>query len=435
MIFEFRSFATVSAWSPLLMSIRFSSNAALTAAAFSGSSPSRPAGRASAGQKLQKTAGYRRRVHSGAHWSLCTASGRGGVSLFAAAERHAAQGNVAVVEAGAQHAAFSTSNFSPARCILATVVAKSSQKASLAQSTQPTMARTAAVRRASRNSASPSPRSPSPRSPSPSSSPARKPAPKKLAAALEARARAAATAALPSALVALVALLLILAAVAASTLAQGRPLAARPERHGQLLVHAAGAPTSAAQRRGGGGLAAERGDDGAAGARAAPLPLADASSCKDCIALTAEELAEYDGRPIGDDADGERRPLFLAVLGRIYDVRRGRPSTGLGARTTSSWAATRAAPSARAAWTTCLIPSLDGLSDAQRAEAYKWAELYEHHDKYKLVGSLRVAAPVEGEADYTAEDLEQWEREEVDAALEAEGRKAWRKFRPEKIAG
>ena len=39
---------------------------------------------------------------------------RGGVSLFAAAERHAAQGNVAVVEAGAQHAAFSTSNFGPA---------------------------------------------------------------------------------------------------------------------------------------------------------------------------------------------------------------------------------------------------------------------------------------------------------------------------------
>ena len=30
--------------------------------------------------------------------------------------------------------------------------------------------------------------------------------------------------------------------------------------------------------------------------REAPLPLADASSCKDCIALTAEELAEYDRR-------------------------------------------------------------------------------------------------------------------------------------------
>ena len=83
----------------------------------------------------------------------------------------------------------------------------------------------------------------------------------------------------------------------------------------------------------------------------------------------------------------------------------------------------------------CLISSLHGLTETQTREADRWVELYEHHDKYKLVGSLRVAAPVEGEADYTAEDLEQWEREEVDAALEAEGRKAWRKFRPEKIAG
>ena len=238
------------------------------------------------------------------------------------------------------------------------------------------------------------------------------------------------------ALVALVALCLSLAAVAASTLAQGRPLTPRSlsatVNFGFMRLARDLSRAKARRRR----FSQPNAVMTVLLGREAPLPLADASSCKDCISLTAEELAEYDGRPIDDDADGERRPLFLAVLGRIYDVSAGKAFYGPG-RTYHKLVGRDAS---RAFCTgclddACLIPSLDGLSDAQRAEAYKWAELYEHHDKYKLVGSLRVAAPVEGEADYTAEDLEQWEREEVDAALEAEGRKAWRKFRPEKIAG
>ena len=249
----------------------------------------------------------------------------------------------------------------------------------------------------------------------------RKPAPKKGAAPPKPAPRGRRGCAATCALVALVALLLILAAVAASTLALGRPLTPRglgaTINFGFMRLARDLSRAKARRRR----FSQPNAVMTVLLGREAPLPLADASSCKDCIALTAEELAEYDGRPIGDDADGERRPLFLAVLGRITDVSAGKAFYGPG-RTYHKLVGRDAS---RAFCTgclddACLIPSLDGLSDAQRAEAYKWAELYEHHDKYKLVGSLRVAAPVEGEADYTAEDLEQWEREEVDAALEAE---------------
>ena len=38
----------------------------------------------------------------------------------------------------------------------------------------------------------------------------------------------------------------------------------------------------------------------------------------------------------------------------------------------------------------CLISSLHGLTETQTREADRWVELYEHHDKYQLVGVLRV---------------------------------------------
>ena len=51
-------------------------------------------------------------------------------------------------------------------------------------------------------------------------------------------------------------------------------------------------------------------------AREEPLPLADAAEVG--IALTAEELAEFDGRFLPDST--ERSPLYLGIKGRIYDV-------------------------------------------------------------------------------------------------------------------
>jgi len=60
----------------------------------------------------------------------------------------------------------------------------------------------------------------------------------------------------------------------------------------------------------------------------------------------------------------------------------------------------------------CLISSLKGLSDAERSELDKWVELYEHHDKYKLVGRLRPDAPEATAATAAAEMGEEMTEEE-----------------------
>lgn len=119
-----------------------------------------------------------------------------------------------------------------------------------------------------------------------------------------------------------------------------------------------------------------------------PLPLGDPDNCAGCIALTREELADYDGRQLADS--GEAAPLFLSILGRIYDVSGGRAFYGPG----KSYYKLVGKDASRAFCTgclepACLISSLEGLSPEQRREADKWVELYEWHDKYKLVGRLR----------------------------------------------
>ena len=107
------------------------------------------------------------------------------------------------------------------------------------------------------------------------------------------------------------------------------------------------------------------------------LPLGDPDAG---IALTAEELAEFDGRLLPGNVD--RAPLFLAILGRIYDVTAGHSFYGPG----KSYHKLVGRDASRAFCTgcledDCLISSLDGLSPSQLREADKWIELYEHHDK------------------------------------------------------
>jgi len=117
-----------------------------------------------------------------------------------------------------------------------------------------------------------------------------------------------------------------------------------------------------------------------------PLPLGDADAG---IALTVEELAEFDGRPLDDS--GERAPLYLAIRGRIYDVTAGAAFYGPG----RSYHKLVGHDATRAFCTGCLEPdclisSTQGLSESQQREADRWIELYEHHDKYKLVGRIRT---------------------------------------------
>jgi predicted heme/steroid binding protein len=103
--------------------------------------------------------------------------------------------------------------------------------------------------------------------------------------------------------------------------------------------------------------------------------------------MTAEELSEMNGE------DG--KPLYLAIRSRIYDVSKGESFYGKGrsyhhfvARDASRAFATNCKQPA------CLVPSLLGLSQADRKEIDRWVELYEFHDKYTYVGKLVQNDPV-----------------------------------------
>merc|ERR1712125_149899 len=153
-----------------------------------------------------------------------------------------------------------------------------------------------------------------------------------------------------------------------------------------------------------------------------PLPLGDADAG---IALTLEELAEYDGREL--PGTNGHSPLFLAVTGRIYDVTAGAAFYGpgrpyhklVGKDATRAFCTGCLEPE-------CLISSVKGLTDSQQMEAQRWVELYEHHDKYKLVGRLRVPASFDSEDE---QELAETSAEEVEHALEAESRKAHKPFK------
>lgn len=161
--------------------------------------------------------------------------------------------------------------------------------------------------------------------------------------------------------------------------------------------------------------------------REEPLPLGDASAG---LSLMAEELAEFDGRLLPDSSD--RAPLLLAVRGRIYDVTAGAAFYGPG----RSYHKLVGKDATRAFCTGCLEPdcliaSTTGLSESQLKEAARWIELYEHHDKYKLVGQVREPPPPENADDAAAEAeaAAAWDLELVARAQAAEGSRKFRPFR------
>jgi predicted heme/steroid binding protein len=148
-----------------------------------------------------------------------------------------------------------------------------------------------------------------------------------------------------------------------------------------------------------------------------PLPLGDPDGCVGCIALTRDELADYDGRQLADS--GEAAPLLLSILGRIYDVSGGKAFYGPG----KAYHKLVGKDASRAFCTgclepACLISSLQGLSPEQRREADKWVELYEWHDKYKLVGRLRVDPLAPEEEEFLLSE-----------AQEVEARRSYKPFR------
>ena len=163
-----------------------------------------------------------------------------------------------------------------------------------------------------------------------------------------------------------------------------------------------------------------------------PLPLGDASAG---LSLTVEELAEFDGRPLSD-RPGETAALLLSVKGRIYDVTAGAAHYGPG----RSYHKLVGKDATRAFCTgclepACLIANTEGLKPEQVREGDRWIEMYEHHDKYKLVGQLREPSPDgagSGGADADAElaAAAAWERERLQAAEASERSKKHKPFRP-----
>ena len=96
-----------------------------------------------------------------------------------------------------------------------------------------------------------------------------------------------------------------------------------------------------------------------------PLPLGDADAG---IRITAEELAEFDGRELETHGEGDatHAPLYIAVMGRIYDVSGGKRFYGRG----NSYHKLVGKDPTRAFCTgclepDCLIPWTDGLRDNQ----------------------------------------------------------------------
>ena len=174
-----------------------------------------------------------------------------------------------------------------------------------------------------------------------------------------------------------------------------------------------------------------------------PLPLGDPDSCIGCISFTRDELADFDGRPL---PDGSPSPLYLSILGRVYDVSGGAAFYGpgksyhklVGKDATRAFCTGCLAPS-------CLISSTAHLSEAQRRgariaarptlsrcrrsaplpspglrrEAQRWVELYEWHDKYTLVGRLRSEEAADPEEQEMA----------LFHALEAEGSGNYKPFK------
>ncbi|KAL7747248.1 hypothetical protein RI367_007459 [Sorochytrium milnesiophthora] len=97
--------------------------------------------------------------------------------------------------------------------------------------------------------------------------------------------------------------------------------------------------------------------------------------------LTPEELRQYDGTD-------PSKPIYLAVMGDVFDVTEGREYYGPGGG--YSFFAGRDA--GRAFVTGCfqthLTPDVRGLSEGELKEIDNWRSFYQTHDKYFYVGKV-----------------------------------------------
>ena len=131
--------------------------------------------------------------------------------------------------------------------------------------------------------------------------------------------------------------------------------------------------------------------------------------------LTLEELSYYDGE-IDEEA-----PIYLSINKRIYDVSTNRKYYGINGKyhLFVGKDATRAyATGCLDATDTinCVTSNTDGLSDKEFKEISRWMELYDTHDKYKLVGYLIDVDPVD--AILQQDEKDEYENENAEEEVE-----------------
>eukprot|EP00996_Jenningsia_fusiforme_P002687 NODE_3509_length_965_cov_24.715066_g3222_i0.p1 GENE.NODE_3509_length_965_cov_24.715066_g3222_i0~~NODE_3509_length_965_cov_24.715066_g3222_i0.p1 ORF type:complete len:150 (+),score=28.19 NODE_3509_length_965_cov_24.715066_g3222_i0:429-878(+) len=99
--------------------------------------------------------------------------------------------------------------------------------------------------------------------------------------------------------------------------------------------------------------------------------------------FSIRELSRYDGT----DVSG---PIYLSILGEVYDVSAGRKNYGPGAEHHAL-----AGRDASAAFITGdlspsgLISDISQLQDHERYQLLDWRDFYARHRKYRFVGVLR----------------------------------------------
>lgn len=132
---------------------------------------------------------------------------------------------------------------------------------------------------------------------------------------------------------------------------------------------------------------------------------------EDGFTMTAEELALMNGKD-------EDTPLYLSVLGHIYDVSANRRTYGPG----KNYHGLIGHDSTVEFGLGCLpgdtgcevLPHIDDLTAEDWREAEKWAEMYHNHDKYVYIGEL-VASVVDKVAEKGArEDGLEGQRQQQD---------------------
>ncbi|KAJ1506994.1 hypothetical protein HMI56_000340 [Coelomomyces lativittatus] len=97
--------------------------------------------------------------------------------------------------------------------------------------------------------------------------------------------------------------------------------------------------------------------------------------------FTPEELAQYDGTDLS-------KPIYLAVLGRVYDVTAGREYYGPegGYHFFSGKDGGRAF--ATGCFQTHLTPDVRGLTDQELQSILEWQQFYESSPKYFYIGKI-----------------------------------------------